>query len=152
MGQAVRHRSRHRGALTLAAALVLVGAGAPEGEVTVAMSGLRSHKGDVLVCLTREPRAFPDCSKDPGSLKARVAAGSAATVRFAQVPAGLWSVAVVHDENGNGKLDTALGIPREGYGFSRDAPVRMGPPKFADAEFAVGAGDAVQPIRMRYIF
>lgn len=153
MGQAVRHRPRHRRALILAAAAVMLpGAAEPGVEVTVAVSGLRSMKGDVLVCLTREARAFPDCSKDAGSLKAQVTASSAGKVRFARVPAGRWAAAVVHDENANGKMDTMMGMPREGYGFSRDAPVRMGPPKFAAAAFAVEAGDVVQPLKMRYMF
>ena len=59
---------------------------------------------------------------------------------------------MVHDENANGKMDTMMGMPREGYGFSRDAPVRMGPPKFAAAAFVVEAGDVVQPLKMRYMF
>jgi len=41
-------------------------------------------------------------------------------------------------------------MPKEGYGFSRDAPVRMAPPRFRDAVF--DQRDALQrmTIRMRY--
>ena len=42
-------------------------------------------------------------------------------------------------------------IPREGFGFSRDAPVRMGPPKFAQAAFTLAGEDESQSIRMRYL-
>ena len=44
-----------------------------------------------------------------------------------------------------------LFMPREGYGFSRDAPVRMGPPKFGEAEFDVGSEPVSLTIRMRYM-
>ena len=64
---------------------------------------------------------------------------------------GRYAIALLHDENGNGKIDKALMIPREGFGFSRDAPLRMGPPSFKDAAFDVDAKGVNQSIRMRYI-
>jgi uncharacterized protein (DUF2141 family) len=36
------------------------------------------------------------------------------------------------------------------FGFSRDAPVRMGPPSFADAVFEMGQEDVKVAIAMRY--
>jgi uncharacterized protein (DUF2141 family) len=40
---------------------------------------------------------------------------------FEGIPPGTYSLAVVQDENMNGKLDTNwLGIPKEGYGFAND--------------------------------
>ncbi len=46
------------------------------------------------------------------------------------------ALAVVHDENMNGKLDTnLLGIPKEGYGFSNDAKASLGAPTFSAASF-----------------
>lgn len=154
----MRHRPRYRHALIpplalTAAATMLTAAGEPGADVTVSVSGLRSAKGNVLVCMTRASKSFPDCRSDATALKAKVAAGHGATVHFDHVPQGRWAVAVLHDENGNGKADRVMGMmPKEGFGFSRDAPVRMGPPKFADAVFEVGGGDVVQPVRMRYMF
>jgi uncharacterized protein (DUF2141 family) len=49
-------------------------------------------------------------------------------------------------------MDKAMMMPREGYGFSRDAPVRFGPPSFRSAAFTVGAAPVHQTVRMRYIF
>ncbi len=38
---------------------------------------------------------------------------------FEDISPGTYALAVIHDENGNGKLDTNwVGIPTEGYGFS----------------------------------
>ena len=70
---------------------------------------------------------------------------------FDGLPRGGYAVAVIHDENGNHKLDTFAGIPREGFGFSRDPAIGFGPPSFAAARFPL-AGDADrQQLRMRYI-
>ena len=61
-------------------------------------------------------------------------------------------MALLHDENANGKADMALVVPREGFGFSRNPAVRFGPPAFARAAFAIGPQDQRQTIRMRYMF
>ena len=148
----MRHRPRARCALivTLAGAL-LAGASAPEGTVNLTVTGLRSAKGQVLVCLTREADRFPDCS---GSTTARsaIVPASRPQATFANLPQGRYAISVLHDENANGRADKTLGlIPREGFGFSRDAPVRMGPPKFDQAAFAIDGNDVTQSIRMRYL-
>lgn len=55
---------------------------------------------------------------------------------FADIPPGTYAIAVIHDENTNGKLDTSwLGIPTEGYGFSRGATRPLGVPSFSAASF-----------------
>jgi uncharacterized protein (DUF2141 family) len=130
---------------------VLTGAGEPGGDVSLTVTGLRSDKGQVLICLTREAGHFPDCSGSSSARSAIVPATHAAA-SFENLPQGRYAIAVLHDENGNGRVDKTLGlIPREGYGFSRDAPVRMGPPKFEQAAFSLGVDDTAQAIRMRYL-
>jgi len=53
---------------------------------------------------------------------------------FEDIPPGTYALAVIHDENMNGKLDTQwLGIPTEGYGFSNDVRARFGAPSFTAA-------------------
>ena len=136
----------------LALLLLLSAAPLPAGEVQVDIAGLRSAKGQVLACLTADPRAFPDCRHDASARKLAVPAPSASSLRFAAVAPGTYAVALLHDENGNGKADMVLMLPREGYGFSRDAAVRMGPPRFAAAAFTVADRPVTMPIKMRYFF
>ncbi|MYL96704.1 DUF2141 domain-containing protein [Novosphingobium sp. FGD1] len=119
--------------------------------VQVTVTQLRSAKGQVLACLTARADAFPDCHKDPLARKLTIPAAEQVVLDFGAVPQGRYAVSVIHDENANGKLDTRLIIPREGYGFSRDAAVRMGPPSFDRAAVSV-EGEAVRlTIRMRYL-
>ena len=157
VGPALRHRSRALCTLIVAAPL-LAAAPAPESpahgsNVSVTVSGLRSAKGQVLACLTAQPRAFPDCAKDPASHKLAVAVGTEAVrLDFGAVSPGRYAIALLHDENGNGKADMALFMPREGFGFSRDAPVRFGPPRFDAAAFVVADVAIHQTVRMRYMF
>lgn len=150
LGPVVRNRSRAVLALIVAVPLVASGEAATY-EVKVTLTGLRSAKGQVLACLTAQPRDFPDCTGDPAAHHLAVPAGAGVILDFGAVSPGLYAVSVIHDENGNGQLDKRLMLPREGYGFSRDAPVRFGPPRFAAAAFAV-TGNTAQTLRLRYIF
>ncbi len=161
----MRHRSRTvrqafgtaagLGALAgVALALSPLPAASSEGgtRVTVTVTGLRNTNGVVMACMTQDVRRFPRCRDDAASHRASVTAGNAVTLVFDHVVPGTYAIALLHDENRNGRADRALSmIPREGFGFSRDAPVRMGPPDFEDASFAVGTAPVSQTIRMRYM-
>ena len=119
--------------------------------MSVSVTDLRSAEGVVRVCLTPNPRKFYDC-QGAGVVKKAIPAGSARAVTFRGVKPGRYAIALLHDENANDKADTVLGMmPKEGFGFSRDAPVRMGPPKFDHAAFEVGSTPVRQTIRMRYM-
>jgi len=148
----VRHRSRAVGALiAVAIAPVLIGAVRPNTDVSATVTGLRSAKGEIMACLTMRPDKFPDCQNDPNARRLIVPATNR-TLDFGTVAQGRYAIALIHDENGNGKLDKRLMIPREGFGFSQDAPVVMGPPKFDKAAFAVASASERLTIKMRYLF
>jgi len=137
---------------------ILVGtspAQVPHGvTVRVAVTALRNHDGVVMACMTTDEGHFPRCRGDAASYRANVSADGAPetlVISFPDVRPGTYAIALLHDENGNGRADKAAMIPREGFGFSRDARVRMGPPTFDDAAFAVGTQPVQQTIRMRYM-
>jgi uncharacterized protein (DUF2141 family) len=117
----------------------------------VSISGLRNMKGNVLVCVTANPRFFPDCSKDPKSFRATVPARDSAQVSFRGIAQGTYAIALVHDENGNSKMDMAIFLPKEGFGFSRNPAIVTGPPKFKAAAFAIDAAEVSQQVKMKYM-
>ncbi len=117
----------------------------------VSVSGLRNMKGNVLVCVTANPRFFPDCSKDPKSFRATVPARDSAQVSFRGIAQGTYAIALVHDENGNSKMDMAIFLPKEGFGFSRNPAIVTGPPKFKAAAFAIDAAEVSQQVKMKYM-
>lgn len=118
--------------------------------VEIEVTKLRSAKGALRICLTSDPGNFPACTDDADALKRSIPA-TQRTIRFEALPLGGYAAAVIHDENGNRKLDTVLGIPREGFGFSRNPGIRMGPPRFSAARFALNGDGADQSITMRYL-
>jgi uncharacterized protein (DUF2141 family) len=140
-----------RPAAAAAALVALAGATSP-GSVDAGVTGLRSAKGQVLVCMTTRADHFPDCQDDPQARRMKVPAASAGDLKFFGLPTGNYAIALIHDENGNNKLDTFMGIPREGFGFSRNPVIRFGPPSFSAAQFSVSGGGAVgTSVRVKYM-
>ncbi len=137
----------------LAAASVLflgAAANARAAEMDVRFDRLRNQRGSLHLCLTRNPSFFPNCGKDPHAIKRSMSAAGEA-VRLASIPPGSYALSVMHDENRNGRLDTLLGIPREGFGFSGNPVVRFGPPRFDQVRMEVPTGLTRVRVRMQYL-
>ena len=127
---------------------LLIGA-APLATLDVRVAGLRSSYGLVRICLTADPRAFPDCERDPVARHRSVASDQAGHVRFEDLPIGDYAVSLFHDTNANGRLDKLLMLPKEGVGFSNNPRLRFGPPTFAEARIRM-TGDTAVTVRLRY--
>jgi uncharacterized protein (DUF2141 family) len=120
-------------------------------RLQVSVSGMRSTEGNITITIyPDEPSHFLD-----GAYKlARQAAPITLPITracFAFVAPGFYAVAVFHDENSNGHFDTTrLGIPTEGYGFSNNPTLYLGPPSLNQVEIATHPGDNSVEIRMKY--
>lgn len=132
-----------------AAGSTVAGAAAAGGTpLTVVVDNVRSNVGRVHVALCPQ-KAFlkTDCPLEASS----PAQTGSTSVTFANVPPGEWAAQVFQDENGNKKVDqNFLGIPREGVGFSRDARIALGPPKWRDAVFTHEAKAQSIRLSLRY--
>ncbi len=61
---------------------------------------------------------------------------------FDTMPAGEYAVSVVHDANGNRKVNRSFfGFPKEGVGFSNDQKVVMSAPRYDKSKFPLVAGE-----------
>ncbi|OYW23738.1 MULTISPECIES: DUF2141 domain-containing protein [unclassified Sphingomonas] len=123
---------------------------APTTTLDVSIEKLRSERGVLRICLTADPQNFPGCVDDAHAVTRSIPA-SVRNVHFDGLPYGSYAVAVIHDANSNNKLDTVLGIPREGFGFSRNPVIGFGAPRFAAARFDLGEMPHAQAIRMKYL-
>jgi uncharacterized protein (DUF2141 family) len=63
---------------------------------------------------------------------------------------GYYAIAQYHDENGDHKFNRTLFIPKEGYGFSNDAPATVGLPSFSATRFQLPPAGRVVRMTMRY--
>ncbi|MCB2014985.1 MAG: DUF2141 domain-containing protein [Sphingobium sp.] len=120
------------------------------GGVDVHFEGLRSDKGMIRICLTRDEHYFPKCEDDPLAYKASISASDKTGLHIEGVAPGDYALLVLHDENGNARLDKMLGIPREGVGFSGNPRLLVGPPSFEKVRFRVEHRRVSQDIRLKY--
>jgi uncharacterized protein (DUF2141 family) len=128
--------------------LVLLAIAEAAGPISVEVGNVRNDRGKVVVDICPQNRFLEDGCPYHGEAQAH--AGST-TVVVANVPAGAFAAQAFHDENSNGEIDRALfGIPREGVAFSRDARIRLSPPKWNDAVFSHQARPEVIRFNMRY--
>ena len=131
-------------------ALFLLPAAAPppQGILTIDVGNVRIAKGNVHVDVCPEAQFLKDNCPWMGNSRAKL---GDTRVTVANLPAGRYAVQAFLDENGNGEVDRALfGIPKEGVGFSNDAKIRLGPPKFAEAAFAFDGNARTIRFNLRY--
>ena len=122
---------------------------APDLHLT--LTGFRNNKGVALVSLFRSKKGFP--SRYRYAARTAIAPITHRTVSLVltNVVPGVCAVAVCHDENNNGDMDTNwLGIPREGYGTSNNPAQERRPPDFKDARFTVADQNLDLAITIRY--
>lgn len=120
--------------------------------IRVEIHHLRNNNGQVLLSLFKDPNGFPDVAEKAVFRVAVPIEARKAVYTFPSVPPGRYAVAVLHDENGDRKLNTnSLGLPKEGYGFSNNVAGAFGPPSFKRASFVHGAAAETSiKIRTRY--
>ncbi len=110
-------------------------------DLTVEVAGAAAGGGSLSVGLFDAASAASFPKTPSAGQRVAVAASGATAVVFRDLPPGRYAVSAFHDQNGNQQLDRGLfGIPKEPYGFSRDARGAGGPPEFRDAAFEVKDG------------
>lgn len=125
------------------ALLALPASLAQAGELRIAVENIAGNDGHVRVALYGEGSKFLKSGQEEAA-SFRIASPGTMTFSFPDLAAGRYGVAVFHDANGNGELDSnLLGIPTEGVAFSNAARANFGPPSFADVAVTVPDEGAV---------
>ena len=129
----------------------LLGAADETTSLDVEIQGIRSAKGKVYVALWASSDGFPDDDHKAFQTQMLEAREGKVTLTFAGLRPGSYAISAYHDENSNGKLDkNMLGIPKDGYGFSRDARAKMSAPKFDAAVFEARGARAKTTFSIQY--
>jgi uncharacterized protein (DUF2141 family) len=145
-GAALRHRS---GAVVLGLTAMLAPAAAAHADtLSVAVDGVRTAKGQVLIAVHDKAQGFPSRWQDAvKTARVPAKAGSVSTT-FRDLRKGRYAVIVLHDEDGNGVMTMDGGRPIEGFGTSNN-PGFIGPPVFDPAAFELSGTESVR-IQLRY--
>jgi uncharacterized protein (DUF2141 family) len=118
-------------------------------EINVTVHGISHAGGTLSALLVDSAEAWDGKGKPVDGRRVEVTSSDVLQVMFADVAPGHYALRLMHDENGNGKLDSNfVGMPTEGYGFSNNPRV-MRPATFDEAKFEVGADGAAVTIELR---
>ncbi|MFM8344488.1 MAG: DUF2141 domain-containing protein [Betaproteobacteria bacterium] len=136
----------------VAGASVVWAQGKQDGATSLRLevTSFRNAKGSLNCRLFTDATSFPD-GEGSRTVSAPISGHQASCV-FDELPPGTYAVAVVHDENGNGKLDkNFLGIPSEGYGVSNNRTYAASSPKWEESRFTVTSREPlVLKVSLRY--
>lgn len=126
--------------------------GQSSGRLRVEIADLRNDEGHVLGTLYDGPEGFPrDSDKACRSGRVEIRDRQAA-FEFEGLSPGRYAVALLHDENDDGKLNTnRLGIPTEGIGLSNVEKLKLKVPTFEDAAFDYTGGDQTVIVKVLYL-
>lgn len=106
-------------------------------DINISIVGIEDDKGKILIGLFESSTTFPILEEGIAGASTYIYERSA-FYTFKNILPGNYAVAVIHDKNENGVLDLGfLGIPKEGYAFSRNKTGLFGPPKFKDVSITL---------------
>jgi uncharacterized protein (DUF2141 family) len=120
-------------------------------NLTVTISGLKTQQGQICLSLFSNGQGFP--GQGDRAIQARCVRATEAplTISFENLAAGSYAIAVFHDVNDDGVLNrNLLGIPTEGFGFSRNPRILAGAPRFGDSAVLVAGAETNIQIQLLY--
>jgi len=120
-------------------------------NLSVHVVGMRNDKGRLNCSLFTANQDFPTNNQHQARIATAPIVKGTGTCKYSDVAPGTYAVVVFHDEDNDGKFKrSSLGLPLEGYGFSKDAPARFRAPRFNEASFPFAGGSSQILVNIRY--
>lgn len=112
-------------------------------DLSVTITGLKSNEGGIQIGLYNNKESFPLADKQYKLFYFNVRAFSGIyTIR--DLPGGEYAVAIFHDKNSD-KIcnNNILGVPKEGFGFSKNFKPRLSSPDFEDCKLDLNSNVSI---------
>ena len=120
--------------------------------LTITIADIRESEGRLMIQVANSEKGFEfseDSAAPPPVAISQLAEAGEMTFEVT-LPPGVYGARVLHDLNGNGKVDSNfVGMPKEPWAFSNNATGRLGPAKWQDAKFEISGNTAVE-IRLNH--
>jgi uncharacterized protein (DUF2141 family) len=122
-----------------------------QSRVVADISNVRNDNGVCRACLFNNPESFKGETGNPFQCVAVGVKNSMAQAVFNNIPAGTYAMFVFHDANKNNKMDVNfVGIPKEGYGASKNKLPFASAPSYNENKFIVADKSMVKlKVKMR---
>lgn len=121
-------------------------------EVTISLQTFRNSIGNLLVSVIEDPHYFPDRPEGAAMIAKMKISGQKQEITLRGLKPGVYAITVLHDENENNRMDTGnFGIPKEGFGFSRNPAIRFRAPTFEETKIEIKPGSDKISIKLNYM-
>ena len=121
-------------------------------QLAVEVSGLNQLEGQVCLNLFDSSAGFPsDRDEALQTMCVDTAEDVPVLATFENLAPGSYAVSAFHDANGDNEFNrNFVGMPAEGFGFSRNPEALTGPPEFGDAVVLVAGAETKIEIELSY--
>lgn len=121
-------------------------------SLTIEVKNLRNSKGVVQFALYNKDGSIPDQDyKKYYKIQNGEIVNGSSVITFRNIPAGTYSINILHDENMNGKIDKGFILPIEGVGFSNFQSINLkNRPNFLKSSFEL-KGDMIVSVKIIYM-
>ncbi|MEL7532118.1 MAG: DUF2141 domain-containing protein [Bacteroidota bacterium] len=120
-------------------------------SVSITVHHIRSSKGKIWIAVYDQADKFNKEELASFSFSKAALQNGELLCQFELDP-GKYAFSLLDDENGDSEMNyNFVGVPSEGFGFSRDAKINfLSPPEFESCVLQVGAGKHDWRIKVRY--
>ncbi|MGM0454257.1 MAG: DUF2141 domain-containing protein [Thermodesulfobacteriota bacterium] len=120
--------------------------------IHVKIPNIKNSTGNIACAIFESPEGFPKKFQSMAKVVIlKKIQNMQAQCDFVDIPPGTYAIAVIHDENMDGKLDTNwIGVPTEGYGFSNTTIDEFGAPAFSTASFRYEGQNLNLTVKLKY--
>lgn len=121
-------------------------------QLAVEISGLNKSQGQVCLNLFNSSDGFPsDRDEAVQTICIDTAEDAPLVATFEDLNPGSYAVSVFHDANSDNEFNrNFVGMPSEGFGFSRNPAALTGPPEFGEAVFLVAGTETRIEVELSY--
>ncbi|MDF1574175.1 MAG: DUF2141 domain-containing protein [Bacteroidales bacterium] len=137
--------------ISLFFSLTLYSQSGSKGTLEIRFTELRSGSGKIAIGINTSEEGWPRKPQIELNWNKENVKEGVFTVKVPDLSYGTLAISALDDENGDLEMHMTLGIPREGFGFSKDSPVGLSAPKFEDCSFRFYQPNQHISIRMRYM-
>jgi uncharacterized protein (DUF2141 family) len=124
-------------------------------RLVVPITNLRTDRGNIPIALYRGAEGYGEPSRAHAADTVPIRGFGTdfrAAATFEKLPPGDYALVVLHDENGDGIMNTSFGFPQEGFGSSNNPRPKFGPPSFAETKFHIAGDTRERRIVVRLIY
>ncbi len=122
-----------------------------DGSIKVTVTDVNNKAGEVMLALFSSPKGFPYETGFAVQKQKAKAVNGRVEITFSDIPSGTYAIALFHDTNADGKLNTNfIGIPKEGYGVSNNSYNTFSAPDYQTSSFQHHTQLTELSIRVKY--